>query len=134
VRIWSIALLAILSFGGAGGLMGAVGHAQTRIALKSGESVELQSVYYVSNCRSTMVGLPEIEVLEGPQQVTLSIKEAMVLPRRQNCANRVPGGILIATAKDVSQAMETKITYRVNYKTKDGNRQRGRVFLLSLFP
>jgi hypothetical protein len=81
-----------------------------------------------------MVGLPEIEVLEGPQQVTLSIKETMVLPRRQNCANRVPGGILMATAKDVSEAMETKITYRVNYKTKDGNRQRGRVFLLSLFP
>jgi hypothetical protein len=34
-------------------------YAQTnvqRIALKSGESVELQPVYWVVNCRSTMVG------------------------------------------------------------------------------
>ena len=81
-----------------------------------------------------MIGLPQVEVLEGPQQVSLSIKEEMVLPRRQNCANKVPGGILMATAKDVSEPKETKLTYRVNYKTKDGDRQRSHVYLLSLFP
>ena len=134
MRIWSIALLAALSFGIADAAMGTKGHAQTRIALKSGESVEVGPVYYVSNCRSIMVGLPQIEILEGPQQVTLSIKEGTVLPRRQNCANRVPGGILVATAKDVLQPIESKITFRLKFNTKDGDRQTGHVYLLSLFP
>jgi len=127
-------LVASLSFGIANALPGAKAYAQTRVVLKSGESAELMSVYFVSNCRSVMLGLPEIEILEGPQQVTLSIKEGMVLPRRQNCANRVQGGVLFATAKGVTEPLETKITYRLKYKTKDGDRPRGYVYLLSLFP
>jgi hypothetical protein len=114
-----------------------VAHAQdkpNRVALKAGESVELMTVYWVLNCRSVMIGIPEIEVLEGPQQVALTIKEGMVLPRRQGCANRVPGGILVATAKDVKEPMEGKLTYRLKYKTKDGERPRAYVYLLSLFP
>jgi hypothetical protein len=111
-------------------------HAQTgqRIALKDGESVELGKVYYVSNCRSIMVGIPEIEVLEGPQEVTLAIKEGMVLPRRQNCANKVPGGTVVATAKDVKERSDAKLTYRLKYKTKDGERQTSSVYNFSLFP
>jgi hypothetical protein len=81
-----------------------------------------------------MIGLPEVEILDGPPQVTLSIKKDMVLPRRQNCANRVPGGVLFATAKEVAEPVEAKITYRLKYQTKDGERPRGYVFLLSLFP
>jgi len=94
-----------------------------RITLKNGESVELHPIYWVVNCRSIMVGMPEIEILEGPPEVTLAIKEEMVLPRRFNCANRVPGGTIVATAKDVKEPVETKLTYRVKYKTKDGDRQ-----------
>jgi len=118
-----------------GGVLG-VARAQTeiKIVLKGGESVQIKNVYYVSNCRSIMIGLPEIEVLEGPPQVTLSVKEGMVLPRRQNCANRIPGGSLMITAKEVSEPLQAKVTYRVKYKTKDGERQRGDSFLLSLFP
>jgi len=81
-----------------------------------------------------MVGIPEIEVLEGPPEVTLAIKEGMVLPRNQNCANRVPGGTLVAKAKDVKEPMDAKLTYRVKYKTKDGDRQTSRVYDVSLFP
>jgi hypothetical protein len=110
-------------------------YAQDRIiALKAGESVELMTVYWVSNCRSIMIGLPEIEILEGPPQVALSIKEGMVLPRRQNCAQQVPGGILMATAKDIKERVDTKITYRLRYKTRDGDRPRAYVYRLSLFP
>src|SRR5262245_47867120 len=118
-----------------GGVLG-IARAQTeiKIVLKGGESVEIKNVYYVSNCRSIMIGLPKVEVLEGPSQVTLSVKEGMVLPRRQNCANRIPGGTLMATAKEVSEPLQAKVTYRVKYKTKDGERQRGDSFLLSLFP
>ena len=119
-----------------GGVVLGIARAQTeiKIVLKGGESVQIKNVYYVSNCRSIMIGLPEIEVLEGPPQVTLSVKEGMVLPRRQNCANRIPGGNLMVTAKEVSEPLQAKVTYRVKYKTKDGERQRGDSFLLSLFP
>ena len=134
MRIWSAAFITALSLGIADAAMDTKGHAQTVIVLKSGESVELHTVYYISNCRSIMVGLPQVEVLEGPPQVSLTVQEGMVLPRNQNCSNRVPGGTVTAIAKDVQQATEAKLTYRVKYKTKDGDRQRGHVYRLSLFP
>jgi hypothetical protein len=105
-----------------------------RIAVKNGESIDLGTVYYVNNCRSIMVGLPDIEVLEGPTSVAISIREEPVLPRRQGCAAKVPGGTLVLTAKDVSEPAEAKLTYRVNYKTKDGPRQTSHAFMVSLFP
>jgi hypothetical protein len=105
-----------------------------RIAVKNGESIDLGTVYYVNNCRSIMVGLPDIEVLEGPTSVAISIREEPVLPRRQGCAAKVPGGTLVLTAKDVSEPAEAKLTYRVNYKTKDGPRQTSHTFMVALFP
>jgi hypothetical protein len=108
--------------------------AQQSIALRNGESTELGSVWFVVNCRSIMIGLPEVEILEGPPGLTLSIKEAMVLPRRLNCANQVPGGILVATAKDVTDPVQGKLVYRVKYKTKDGDRQIAHTYSVSLFP
>ena len=105
-----------------------------RIAVKNGESVDLGTVYYVSNCRSIMIGLPDIEVLEGPKNVALSIREEPVLPRRQGCAAKVNGGTLVLAAKDVTEPAEAKLTYRVNYKTKDGPRQISHTIIVSLFP
>lgn len=137
MRVWSVPLLAALSFVIAGAVSSGNCRAEERVervALKAGESVELHTVYWVSNCRSIMVGIPEIEVLEGPPGVTLSIKEGKVLPRRQGCVNPVPGGTLVATAKDIEKPLNTTITYRLKYKTKDGDRPRGYVFRLSLFP
>jgi hypothetical protein len=109
-------------------------HAQQAIALKNGESAELGTVWWVANCRSIMVGMPEVEILEGLPGLTLSIKEAMVLPRRLNCANQVPGGILVATAKDVTDPVQGKLIYRIKYKTKDGDRQLSNTYNVSLFP
>jgi hypothetical protein len=130
-------LLVVLNLAMAALLGGAGAHAETsarRIVLKSGESVELHTVYWVVNCRSILVGMPELEVIEGPEQVTLAIKEGKVIPRRQNCANPVAGGTLVATAKDITEPMEAKLTYRVKYKTKDGDRQLGHVYSISLYP
>jgi hypothetical protein len=81
-----------------------------------------------------MIGTPVIEVLEGPEEVTLTIKEAKVVPRRLNCAKPVAGAIVIATAKDVDESKESRLTYRVKYKTKDGDRQESHVYNVSLFP
>jgi len=109
-------------------------HAQTRIALKSGESTELGLVYFVSNCASIMLGDPEVEVVEGPPELTLSFKSGMVIPRAQKCAKPVRGGTLILTAKDIDEPKQATLTYRVKYKTKDGDRQRSGVYNVSLFP
>jgi hypothetical protein len=127
---WAKAAASILAFV----LSAANAQAQERIALKSGESIELGPVYWVANCRSIMIGLPDIEVLEGPSELILSIKEGMVLPRRQNCASRVAGGTLVVTAKDIREPAETKLTYRLKYKTKDGERVRSNVYRVSLYP
>ena len=108
--------------------------AQTRIALKSGESAELGLVYFVVNCASIVVGNPEVEVIEGPEELTLEIKKGNVIPRAQNCAKPVPGGTLVATAKEVTERKDAKLTYRVKWKTKDGDRQRGGTYIVSLFP
>jgi hypothetical protein len=81
-----------------------------------------------------MLGLPEIEVLEGPRELTFSIREELVLPRRQGCAGKVPGGMLLLMAKGVTEKTEAKLTYRVKYSTKDGPRQTSSAYIVSLFP
>ena len=105
-----------------------------RLALKNGESVELYPVYWVINCRSVMIGLPEVEVLEGPPQLSLSVREEKVLPRRQGCAAQVPGGTLLLTAKGVTEKTEATLTYRLKYKTRAGDRQTSSTYVVSLFP
>jgi hypothetical protein len=128
-------LLALIFVAGLSSILGAAtSPAQTNIpaiALKNGESTELGTVWWVVNCRSIMLGTPEAEILEGPPGLTLSIKEAMVLPRRLNCATEVPGGILVATANNITEPVQGKLVYRIKYKTKDGDRQAS---ALSLFP
>ena len=81
-----------------------------------------------------MAVLYDIEVLEGPAEVKLSIKEGDIIPRNFNCAKPVPGGTLIATAKDIAESKAAKLTYRLKYKTKDGERQTARSYDVSLFP
>jgi hypothetical protein len=137
MRMVLTAFLATIQFVIAGVVIGAGAQAQgerPRLVVKNGESVELQPVYWVVNCRLTMIGLPEIEVLEGPPQVTLSIKEAQVLPRGQGCAAKVSGGTLMLSAKGVTEPVEAKLTYRLKYKTKDGERQTSNAYIVSLFP
>ena len=120
----------------AGVAIGTVTEAQEprRVAAKNGESVELGPIYWVVNCRSTMIGLPEIEVFEGPPEVTLSIKEGEILPRRQGCAAKVPGGTLMLSVKGVTERTEVKLTFRLKFKTRDGDRQTSHALIVSLFP
>ena len=105
-----------------------------RLVIKNGETIELYPLWYVANCHSIMIGLPEIEVLEGAPELTFSLREEPVLPRRLGCANKVPGAMLLLTAKGVTAAAEAKLVYRVKYNTKDGPRQTARSYVVSLFP
>ena len=98
MRIGLTTLLAViqLSIAGSAIVDALAQSAPRRVVAKNGESIEITSVYWVSNCRSIMVGLPDVEIVEGPQEVTLSLKEEPVLPRRQGCAAKVAGGTLMA--------------------------------------
>jgi hypothetical protein len=122
-----------------GVLAGAGAYGQTiagspTIALKSGESSEVSDLYFITNCRSLLKGTPEAEVVDGPPGVSVTVKDAMVLPRQQKCANRVPGGTLIITAKDIEDPSYTPLTVRITYRTRDGDRKFSQVFNLSLIP
>jgi len=81
-----------------------------------------------------MLGAPVLDVLESPPELTVKLSESMVLPRAENCAKTVPGGTVIATAQDVKEPKEGKLTIRLRYKTKDGDRQGANLYVISLFP
>jgi hypothetical protein len=132
MRVWATALFALLAL-----IIGrADAQAQkSRVALKSGEEVELSSIYYVPNCRSIMIGLPEVEILEGSAELSVAIKEEQVVPRKFGCANKVPGGKLILTAKgSVTEKKEVDLIWRLKYKTKEGDRQTSGTYIVTLFP
>jgi hypothetical protein len=104
------------------------------IALKSGESSEVADLYSVANCRSLLVAPIEATIVDGPQGVTASAAEAMVLPRMQQCSKPVKGAKLVLTASQIEDASNTLITVRVRYRTKDGVRDRSLSGSIQLFP
>ena len=121
-------------------LAGAPAQAQTisgtpGIALKNGESFELGDAYWISStCNSMLIGTPEVEILDGPPGVTVTVKEAMVTPRYWNCAKPVRGGKVIVAANNIDHPSYTTFTIRFKFKGRDGDRLRSRVYKLSLFP
>ena len=134
MRVQKSRFLAIICLGFAAFATAAGVHAQqTRhIALKSGESTELRNYYFVQHCRSIMIGNPVLDVLEGPKEVAVSLKGGMKVP--QKCTKPVLGGTVVATAKDVKAPKEAKLTIRLKFNTKVGERQSSNVYIVSLFP
>jgi hypothetical protein len=104
------------------------------VALKSGESADLISVYWVENCRSILKDFAGLELLEGPPGVVLSLREQPVRARRQNCPDNVPGAVVIVTAKDVAEKASGTVRYRVRYNTDDGQKQSSHTFKIDLYP
>ncbi len=104
------------------------------ITLKNGESTEIGQVFWMVNCRSILKATPEAEVIEGPPEVTVIIKPAMVMNRGDKCPSREPGGILVISAKGIEDPSLSNLNVRINYKTKDGDRQLSRIFNLALYP
>jgi hypothetical protein len=104
------------------------------IALKSGETVELGPLYAAINCRSTLTATPTAEIMEGPSEISVSVQEAMVVPRAQECNKPVKGAKLILSAKEIEDYGTAKLTVRVTFKTKDGETQRSLSYNLTLFP
>jgi len=133
IKLASFLLALAICLGGSAAQAQKLSGAAT-IALKSGETVELGELYWVVNCRSLLKTTPEVEMLDGPPQITASIKDAMVLPRWHGCAKKVSGGMLSITAKEIDDPSFTRLTLRVLYKTKDGDRKRSHIVNLQLIP
>jgi hypothetical protein len=127
---FTLACFAVASFAAVSGAQAQ--KAPRHIALKSGESTELRNFYFVQHCRSLMIGTPAVDILEGPEDLTVTLKEGEKVPSK--CTNRVPGGAVIATAKEVKTAKEAKLTIRLKFNTRIGERQSVSSFLVSLFP
>ncbi len=102
------------------------------LAAKSGETIEVRPVYGASHCKSILTAPPEVEVLQGPPDVKLSVREDMVTPR--NCREKIKGGVVVATVGEVKQPVDGKLIFRVKYKTKDGTRPIGYEYKISLVP
>src|SRR5262249_40009917 len=109
-------------------------NSQRSIALKNGESIDLLPVFGEKNCRSILTETPKVEVLEGPPEVKVTVREEMVAPRRAACKKKIKGGIVVVTANDVKERKEGRLTFRIKYKGKDGDRQTAHTFNVTLFP
>lgn len=124
-----ISLAAALAFAGVSAKAAEV------IALKSGETAEIGNLFWVVNCRSVLKGPMTVEILEGPSNVTASIREQKIVPHIQNCSKPVAGGILLLTAaKEIKERTQAKLILRVKYPTVDGERQRAHDIDLILLP
>ena len=109
--------------------------AKNALSLKSGESADVGDVYWVSNCKSLLKGDPTAEVMEGPPEVTVTIRKQDIKPRGKACSKPVPGGIIVVTApKEIKAKAEGKLTVRLKVPTVDGERQSNREYDVKLFP
>jgi hypothetical protein len=105
------------------------------IALRNGESVEFGDVYFVaSNCSSLLTGTPEVEIMDGPPGVEVTVRRAMVVPRFYGCGKPVSGGKIMIAARDIEEYSYSRMILRITYKTRSGSRQRSQHINVSLFP
>jgi hypothetical protein len=104
------------------------------ISLKSGETLEIMDLWYSINCDSQLNGAPIAEVMEGPTEVNVTVKEAMVVPREQNCDKALKGGKLLFSAKEIDNYSTSTLTVRITYDTREGERKPSYSFNIILLP
>jgi len=105
------------------------------LAIKSGETVLLSTVYWVVNCHSMLKGPMTVEILEGPPEITAAIVERDVVPHTSDCAKSVKGGLLnLTAAADVKTKIHSEIVLRVKYPTEDGVRQKSFIIAAVVVP
>jgi hypothetical protein len=104
------------------------------MAIKNGETLELARLYWVANCKSVLKSTPTAEILSGPPNISVSVKQAMVRPRTQSCPKDVSGGILSIAAKDIKELSISKVVIRWKYETLDGDRLKSETYNLTMVP
>jgi len=112
-----------------------IGFSVQEIALRNGETVEFGDVYYVgTDCRSLLTDAPEVEILDGPPGVAVTIRRAMVVPRADGCGRSVLGGKMLISASDIEDYSYTRMVVRFTYRTLSGNVRRSQHINVTLFP
>jgi hypothetical protein len=88
------------------------------ISIRDGETVPLDNVYWISTatCQSLIKSVPQVEMMEGPPEISLKFEPGKVLALRQNCKKEVDGGRIMATAKGVIQSMGVMLTSRTYHR------------------
>ncbi len=115
------------------GLLSCFGaHAEDKV-LRPGGSVDLGNVFWANGCTSLLITIVGVDLLSGPPGVQLSVRSEDVVPRQQDCP-KVPGGVIVATVKEVASPSTGTIRYRVRYKTADGPHQSEHSVGISLQP
>ncbi len=105
------------------------------LSIKSGESVDMHSAYWVRNCQSLLKSFLGVDVLDGPAGITLSLREESVKSSaRQNCPNSLPGATVVATAKKGLARNSGTLSYRIRYDTEEGQRQSSHSYRVFVFP
>jgi PQQ-dependent catabolism-associated CXXCW motif protein len=105
------------------------------LTLSKGESADLGSVYWLDgSCQSRLKEFAGVDLLEGPSGIELTIRKESVMAKKQNCPDKIPGGIVVLTAQDIPAAFSGTIKYRVRYKTEDGDKQSLHAKEISLTP
>lgn len=104
------------------------------ISLKSGETLEITDLWYSVQCQSQLKSAPTAEVLEGPPEIAVSVKKAMVVPREQGCSEPIEGGKLYVAASEIADYGISKLTIRITFDTKDGERTVSEIYNVTLFP
>ncbi len=108
--------------------------ASRSIVIKNGESIDLMPVFGEKNCQSILSETPSVEVLETPPEIKVAVREEMVMPRRTKCKDKIKGGVIVITANDIKARTEGKLTFRVKYKGKEGDKQSAFTYNVTLFP
>ena len=102
--------------------------------MKSGETLEITDLWYSVQCQSQLKSAPTAEVLEGPPEIAVSVKKAMVVPREQGCSEPIEGGKLYVAASEIADYGISKLTIRITFDTKDGERTVSEIYNVTLFP
>lgn len=114
----------------------AVGAQERIIAIRSGETIGLGSVFWASrsNCKSQLVDILGVDILAGPPGITLAVRKQPVMPRWDTCTGSIPGGVVVATAGTLTERTEADIEFRVRYDTDGGEEQSTHKRRLALYP
>jgi hypothetical protein len=105
------------------------------LSLKSGETLSLGESYLISrDCKSLLKAPTEVEIMEGPPGVTVSMNEAMVTPYGHNCARPVKGAKVTLNAKDIEFYSHTTFVLRFKHITREGNQYYTHRYRLTVYP
>jgi hypothetical protein len=109
--------------------------APEKIEIRNGESFVVERLYAEFQCKNDLKGPPTIEVLVGPPQLALSLKEAMVPPHNSPaCTQELPGYILSLKADGVTATTTTPVVVRWRHDMQHRAVTRARFYEVTLIP